>query len=55
MAPEIQAGLDPRALGKLALARAFKAIQIQKAHEHELTPSFDLREAIPGVREKIDA
>lgn len=55
MQPEIQAGLDPRALGKLALARAFKAMQIQKAHEHKLTPSFDLREAIPGVREKVDA
>lgn len=53
--PEIQAGLDPRALGKLALARAFKAIQIQKAHEHKLVPSFDLREAIPGAREKVDA
>ena len=55
MTPEIQAGLDPRALGKLALSRAFKAMQIQKAQEHKLTPSFDLREAIPGVRDKVDA
>jgi hypothetical protein len=55
MQPEIQDGLDPRALGKLVLARAFKAVQIQKAHEHKLTPSFDLREAIPGACKKVDA
>lgn len=49
MEPEIQSGLDPRALGKFALARAFKAAGLQKAHEHRVVPSFDLRDHVPGT------
>jgi hypothetical protein len=47
--PAIQKGLDPRALGKFGLARAFKAMNLQKAHQYKLPLSFDLRQAIPGV------
>lgn len=48
MNPAIQKGLDPRALGKFALARAFKALNVQKAHQSKLPLSFDLTQAIPG-------
>jgi hypothetical protein len=49
MDPTIQKGLDPRALTKFGLARAFKAINLQKAHQYKLPMSFDLTKAIPGV------
>jgi hypothetical protein len=49
MDPAIQKGLDPRALTKFGLARAFKALNLQKAHQYKLPLSFDLRQAIPGV------
>jgi hypothetical protein len=49
MSPQIQKGLDPRALTKFGLARAFKAINLQKAHQYKLPLSFDLAKAIPGV------
>jgi hypothetical protein len=49
MNPQIQKGLDPRALTKFGLARAFKAINLQKAHHYKLPLSFDLAQAIPGV------
>jgi hypothetical protein len=49
MDPAIQKGLDPRALTKFGLARAFKAMNLQKAHQYKLPLSFDLRQAIPGV------
>jgi hypothetical protein len=49
MKPEIQKGLDPRALTKFGLARAFKAVNLQKAHHYKLPLSFDLGQAIPGV------
>lgn len=48
MQPAIQKGLDPRAIGKFGLARVFKALNVQKAHQFKLPLSFDLREAIPG-------
>jgi hypothetical protein len=47
MTPQIQKGLDPRALSKFGLARAFKALNLQKAHEYKLPVSFDLTQAIP--------
>jgi hypothetical protein len=47
--PQIQKGLDPRALTKFGLARAFKALHIQKAHEYKLPISFDLAHSIPGL------
>jgi hypothetical protein len=49
MAPKIQKGLDPRALTKFGLARAFKAINLQKAHQYKLPMSFDLAQSIPGI------
>jgi hypothetical protein len=49
MNPQIQKGLDPRALTKFALARAFKLLKLQKAHEYKLPLTFDLEQAIPGV------
>ena len=49
MTPAIQKGLDPRALAKFGLARAFKALNLQKAHEHKLPTSFNLTHAIPGL------
>jgi hypothetical protein len=49
MDPAIQKGLDPRALTKFGLARAFKALKLQKAHEYKLPKSFDLAQAIPGA------
>jgi hypothetical protein len=52
MTPEIQKGLDPRALSKFGLSRAFKAINLQKAHQYKLPLSFDLRDAIPGQEAK---
>jgi hypothetical protein len=50
MRPEIQKGLDPRALAKFGLARTFKAINLQKAHQYKLPLSFDLGEGIPGAK-----
>lgn len=47
--PEIQKGFDPRALSKFGLARAFKAINLQKAHVYKLPVSFDLAHSIPGT------
>lgn len=49
MEPQIQKGFDPRALTKFGLARAFKAINLQKAHQYKLPISFDLTNSIPGV------
>ena len=49
MKPSIQSGLDPRALLKFGLARAFKALKVQKAREYKLTENFHLREAVPGT------
>jgi hypothetical protein len=48
MAPDIQKGLDPRALTKFALARGFKALKLQKAHEYKLPNTFDLTQRVPG-------
>jgi hypothetical protein len=50
MEPAIQKGLDPRALTRFGLARAFKAINLQKAHQYKLPVSFDLTKAIPGAK-----
>jgi hypothetical protein len=47
--PAIQKGLDPRALTKFGLARAFKMLNVQKAHEYKLPKTFDLTKAIPGT------
>jgi hypothetical protein len=47
MTPQIQKGLDPRALTKFGLARAFKIMNLQRAHEYRLPLSFDLTKAIP--------
>lgn len=47
--PQIQKGVDPRALAKFGLARAFKVINLQKAHQFKLPVSFDLTQSIPGA------
>jgi hypothetical protein len=47
--PSIQSGLDPRALLKFGLARAFKALKIQKSREYKLAEDFHLRDGIPGA------
>lgn len=47
MKPEIQKGLDPRALAKFGLARGVKMLNLQKAHEYKLPKTFDLTKAIP--------
>jgi hypothetical protein len=47
MAPQIQKGFDPRALAKFGLARAFKLMNLQKAHEYKLPQNFDLTKTIP--------
>jgi hypothetical protein len=49
MTPEIQKGFDPRAVTKFGLARAFKVLKLQKAHEYKLPVTFDLTKAIPGA------
>lgn len=49
MNPTIQKGLDPRALAKFGLARGFKMLNLQKAHEYKLPKSFDLAKAIPAA------
>jgi hypothetical protein len=49
MKPEIQRGLDLRALAKFGLARGFKALKLQKASEYKLPRTFELEKAIPGV------
>lgn len=49
MMPDIQKGLDPRAIAKFGLARAFKILKVQKAHEYKLPVTFDLTNAIPGA------
>lgn len=53
--PAIQAGLDPRALLKFGLARAFKALKVQKAREYKLAEDFHLREGIPGAAPRTPA
>lgn len=47
MNPSIQSGLDPRALLKFGLARAFKALKLQKSREYKLAVDFRLRDGIP--------
>lgn len=49
MSPAIQQGLDPRALAKFGLARGFKMLNLQKAHESKLLKTFDLAKAIPAA------
>lgn len=49
LSPHIQSGLNPLALGKFALSRAFKTLKLQKAHEHKMPIAFHLREGIPGT------
>jgi hypothetical protein len=49
MNPAIQGANDPRSYGKFAMARAFKAIGLQKANEHKLPVTFRLSEGIPGA------
>jgi hypothetical protein len=49
MNPAIQQGLDPSALAKFGLARAFKMLNLQKAHEYKLPKTFDLATAIPAA------
>ena len=53
--PAIQSGLDPRALLKFGLARAFKALKVQKAREYKLAEDFHLRDAIPGATSQAPA
>jgi hypothetical protein len=49
MKPQIQKGVDPRALAKFGLARAFKALNLQRSTEYRLPTSFDLAKTIPGA------
>ena len=47
--PVVQQGLHPAALGKLALARAIKAMGLRKTFEARVAPSFALDPARPGM------
>jgi hypothetical protein len=47
--PQIQKGLDPRALTKFGLARAFKAMNVQKSSQYKLPVTFDLTQSVPGT------
>jgi hypothetical protein len=47
--PAIQTAPDPRAFAKFALARAFKALKVHKAHEHRLPVRFALADGVPGA------
>jgi hypothetical protein len=54
MAPAIQAGASPLALGKLALARGAKALKLQTPNERVLPVTFRLDEATPGALLSMD-
>jgi hypothetical protein len=47
--PQVQRGIHPVALAKLALARTVKAAGLRKAFEVRVPPSFTLDAARPGV------
>ncbi len=49
MAPAIQPGASPVALGKLVLARGAKALRLQTPHERVLPVTFRLDEGTPGA------
>jgi hypothetical protein len=46
--PNVQAGFGPAAVGKLAVARAAKALKLQKAQERVLPATFRLDDRKPG-------
>lgn len=47
--PRLQDGLSPAAVAKVGAARAFKALKLQKAHEHALPVTFRLDPQAPGA------
>jgi hypothetical protein len=47
--PSVQPGFTPAGLGKVALARAAKALKLQKAHERILPITFNLETEVPGL------
>ncbi len=47
--PRLRGGVGPGNLAKFGLARAAKALKLQKAHESSLAPKFQLHAARPGV------
>lgn len=49
--PDLADGLTPANLGKLALARAAKALNLQAPHERTLPLTFNLELETPGVRQ----
>ena len=49
LSPRVPSPWSAQALGKAALARGFKAMKLQKAHERVLPVTFDLRNGVPGV------
>lgn len=51
--PRIQQGFSPMAVGKVAVARAAKALKLQPPNERVLPPTFRLDPARPGVLEAL--
>jgi hypothetical protein len=49
VAPRIQSGFSPGAIGKVAVARGAKALKLQKPNPRVLPTSFRLDRRHPGV------
>ncbi|MDP1737018.1 MAG: hypothetical protein Q8L23_06220 [Caulobacter sp.] len=47
--PAIQPGFSPVGLAKVAMARAAKALKLQRAHERVLPVTFNLETEVPGL------
>ena len=49
MDPAIQSGFSPLGLTKVTVARAAKALKLQKANERVLPVTFNLETEVPGI------